>query len=189
MKTALFFGSFNPIHVGHLIIANHMVEYTDMDELWFVVTPQNPLKNRRKLLNEYDRLEMVNLSIESDDRLRASDIEFYLPRPYYTVDTMAYLKEKFPDREFALIMGTDTVNSLPKWKNHEYIISNYDVYAYPRPGSELNFKFDRLHIEKTPMMEISASYIRLNIQKGLSVRYLLPEKVLVFIEKWGYYTK
>ncbi|MFY0672256.1 MAG: nicotinate-nucleotide adenylyltransferase [Bacteroidia bacterium] len=187
MKIGLFFGSFNPIHTGHLIIANYMAANTDLDEVWFMVTPQNPLKNRRNLLNEYDRLEMVNLSIEDNDKLRASDFEFHLPRPSFTIDTLVRLKEKYPGNDFVLIMGTDTVNTLPKWKNHEVLIENNQVYAYPRVGHEATFKFDGLKVWETPIMEISASFIRRSIKNNRSIRYFVPEKVRVFLDKWGYY--
>ena len=187
MKVGLFFGSFNPVHIGHMIIANYMAENTDLDEVWFVVTPQNPLKNRRQLLNEYDRLEMVNLAIDQHPKLRASDIEFNLPRPSFTVNTLAHLKEKHPGYSFALIMGTDTVNTLPKWKNADVITNDYEIYAYPRPNAELKNPPTNVKVCETPIMEISASFIRRSIKNGKSVRYFLPDKVLEFIDKWGYY--
>lgn len=188
MKVGLFFGSFNPIHVGHMIIANYMVENTDLEEVWLMVTPQNPHKNQRNLLNEYDRLEMANLAIKDNPKLRASNFEFNLPRPSFTVDTLIRLKEKYPGYEFALIMGTDTVNTLPKWKNHEEIINNYKVFAYPRPKAEITFTFDNLEVkENTPMMEISASFLRRCIKNQRSIRYLVADEVAAFIEKWGYY--
>lgn len=187
MKIGLFFGSFNPIHVGHLIIANYMAENTDLDEVWLMVTPQNPLKNRRQLLNEYDRLEMVRLATENNDKLRASDFEFSLPRPSFTIDTLTHLKDRYPQHEFALIMGSDTVNSIPKWKNADLLQANYDIYAYPRPNAALTHKPQRLQICDTPLMEISASYIRRSLRKGKSARYFIPENVLDYILKWGYY--
>ena len=187
MKIGLFFGSFNPVHVGHMIVANYMAENTDLDQVWFVVTPQNPLKNRRQLLNEYDRLEMVNLAIDGHAKLKASDIEFKLPRPSFTIDTLAHLKEAFPDHEFVLIMGTDTVKTLPKWKNVEVIMNNYSIYAYPRPKVELEEVPKNVKVWNTPIMEISASFIRRSIKNARSVRYFLPDKVNDFIEKWGYY--
>ncbi|MBI1185228.1 nicotinate-nucleotide adenylyltransferase [bacterium] len=187
MKIGLFFGSFNPIHMGHLMIAGYMAENTDLDQVWFMVTPQNPLKNQRNLLNEYDRLEMVNLAIAGNDKLRASDFEFYLPRPSFTIDTLVRLKEAYSNHEFVLIMGSDTVNTLPKWKNHEVLIDNYAVYAYPRVNSPVNFEFDNLTVFETPIMEISATFIRRSLQNGRSIRYFVPESVRQFLEKWGYY--
>lgn len=187
MKIGLFFGSFNPIHIGHLIIANYMVENYDIDQTWLVVSPQNPLKNRKNLLGEYERLEMVNLAIEGNLKLKATDIEFYMPKPSFTIDTMVRLQEKYPEHEWYLIMGTDTVNTLPKWKNYEVLIDKYKVLSYPRPGAEITFKFDNLIESDTPMMDISASYIRRTIKNNRSAKYLLQDNVLEFIEKWGYY--
>ena len=137
MKTGLFFGSFNPIHVGHLIIANHVLNETDVEKIWFIVSPQNPFKNESTLLNEYHRLHLVRLATENDNRIKASEIEFGLPRPSYTVDTLAYLSEKFPDNEFSIIMGSDSYQNLPKWKNAEVILNNYGVYVYQRTGHEI----------------------------------------------------
>ena len=189
MKVGLFFGSFNPIHIGHLIIGNYMAENTDLDEVWFMITPQNPLKNQRSLLNEYDRLEMVRLAVDDNPRLKASDFEFYLPRPSFTIDTLAHLKEKYPEKEFVLIMGLDTVNTLPKWKNGERLKSNYKIYAYPRAKVEQKVDFENLTIVRdTPIMEISASFIRRSIKNARSVRYFVPDAVLAFLEKWNCYS-
>ena len=164
-----------------------MAENTDLDQVWFVVTPQNPLKNRRQLLNEYDRLELVRLATDGNDKLRANDIEFNLPRPSFTVDTLAHLKEKYPNNEFVLIMGTDTVKTLPKWKNVEVILQNYQIYAYPRAKVELINPPTNVVVCDTPIMEISASFIRRSIKNGRSVRYYLPDLVYEYVEKWGYY--
>lgn len=190
MKTGLFFGSFNPIHMGHLIIAGHLVDNTDLEEVQFVVTPQNPLKNQRNLLDEYKRLELVRAAIDADERLAANDIEFKLPRPSYTCDTLAYLTEKYPTREFALIMGADNLRTLPKWKNGDFLLQHYPIYVYPRPDEPA--PKDPLPsqvqvLEDVPMMQISASYIRSSIRKGHSVRYLIPEPAREIINKWGYY--
>lgn len=190
MKVALFFGSFNPIHVGHLIIASHIAEHTDHDQVWFVVSPQNPLKNKKQLLSEYDRLDLVHAAIEGDERLRATDIEFNMPRPSYTIHTLLYLQEKHPDHEFSLIMGSDTVNTLPKWKNYEEIIKNYGIIAYPRPEADIKNDLKeqiKLTEVKAPLMQISSNYIRRNIKNKKSVKYLLPERVNELIDKWGYY--
>lgn len=188
MKIGLFFGSFNPIHVGHLIIGNYMAENTDLDQVWFMVTPQNPLKNQRNLLNEYDRLEMVRLAVEDNSKLVASDFEFYLPRPSFTVNTLAHLKEKYPQHEFVLIMGVDTVNTLPKWKNADELKSGYQIYAYPRAKVVQTQSFENLTVvEGTPIMEISASFIRRCIKNRRSIRYFVPDVVLEFLDKGGLY--
>lgn len=192
MKTGLFFGSFNPIHVGHLIIANHLAQFTDLDQVWFVVTPQNPLKNKKDLLNQNLRLEMVQIATEYDPKLKTSNIEFQLPKPSYTINTLLHLEEKYPDRTWVLIMGADTVETLPKWKNYETLINNYEIYVYPRPYYEIdesslnpNIKL----IKDVPLMEISASYIRKLIKEKKNSRYLLPESVYKYIDKWGLYMK
>lgn len=188
MKIGLFFGSFNPVHVGHLIIGNYMAENTDLDEVWFVVTPQNPLKNQRSLLNEYERLEMVRLAVDGNPKLKASDFEFYLPRPSFTIDTLTHLKEKYPSNEFVLIMGLDTVNTLPKWKNSEQLKESNKIYAYPRAKVVQTVSFDNLTlVSDTPVMEISASFIRRSIKNGRSIRYCVPNKVLEFLEEGGAY--
>lgn len=190
MKIGLYFGSFNPIHVGHLIIANHVLNETDVERIWFIVSPQNPFKNESTLLNEYHRLHMVRLATENDNRIKASEIEFGLPRPSYTVDTLAYLSEKFPDNEFSIIMGSDSYQNLPKWKNAEVIMNNYDVYVYQRPGHEIkNSSTPRLHILTAPLLELTATQIRNTIAEGKSIRYLVPESVLEEIMKGGYYKK
>lgn len=190
MKIGLFFGSFNPIHIGHLIIASYMVDFTDLGQVWFVVSPQNPLKHKKNLLSEYERMEMVRLAIQDDNRFQATDIEFNMPRPSYTIDTLLHLEEKYPGKEFVLIMGSDSVASLPKWKNYEQLLENYKIYAYPRP--EHHLAPEQLHhniklVEGVPLMEISATFIRQTIKNKKSVKYLLPEKVYQFVDKWGYY--
>ncbi|HRX93096.1 MAG TPA: nicotinate (nicotinamide) nucleotide adenylyltransferase [Chitinophagaceae bacterium] len=188
MKIGLYFGSFNPIHVGHLIIANHLLNETDIEKIWFVVSPQNPFKNQSALLNEYHRLHLVQVATENDNRIKASDIEFGLPRPSYTVDTLTYLQEKYPENEFCLIMGSDSFQNLGKWKNAAFIIANYQVYVYRRPGFEVeNDLKANIVIADAPLLQISATHIRECIQQGKSVRYMLPDKVLEEIEKGGYY--
>lgn len=192
MKTGLFFGSFNPVHLGHLIVANYMVEYTDIDELWFIVSPHNPLKNTKNLLDEYERLDMLKLAIAGNDKLAVNDIEFSLPRPSYSIDTLNYLETKFPENEWALVMGTDTVKTLPKWKNYEQLISGYKVYAYSRPGFMLDEKdiFPNLHwFKDVPLVEVSATFIRHAIEKGKSIKYLVPDKVIEKINADGLYHK
>lgn len=184
MKVGLFFGSFNPVHTGHLIIASYMANFTGLDEVWMVVSPHNPLKDKRKLTNMYDRLEMTRLAVEQAERIKVSNIEFGLPQPSYTVDTLAYLQEKYPGRTFALIMGADNLASLKKWKNYEVLLANYKIYVYPRPGADISDWKDHPSIEvtDTPNMEISSTFIRNAIKEGKNVQFFLPDSVLEFIE-------
>lgn len=191
MKTGLFFGSFNPIHVGHLIIANFMASQTDLDEVWIVVTPQNPLKERKSLANDYDRLHLVEVAIEDNTALKASKIEFELPKPSYTIDTLTYLKEKNPKREFVLIMGSDNIGSLHKWKNYEKILSDHSIYVYRRPSYEEGelASHPSVTIFEAPLMNISASYIRKCIQDGHSIQYLVSPKVFESLEGSSMYKK
>ncbi|MCL4638786.1 MULTISPECIES: nicotinate (nicotinamide) nucleotide adenylyltransferase [Olivibacter] len=188
-KIGLFFGSFNPIHIGHLIIANYMANYTDLSEVWLVVSPHNPLKRKDSLLNMYDRLEMVNLAIDNTDRIRASDIEFRLTQPSYTIDTLVHLKERYPTKDFVLIMGSDNLVTLKKWKNYEIILRDFFVYVYPRPGYDAGewAEHPRITFTETPLMEISSTFIRNAIKDHKSVKYFLPDKVLDFIDKKGVY--
>jgi nicotinate-nucleotide adenylyltransferase len=190
MKIGLYFGSFNPVHVAHLIIANHMLNETDIEKVWFIVSPQNPFKTESGLLNEYHRLHLVRLATEEDNRIRASDIEFGLPKPSYTTATLAYLAEKHPEHEFCIIMGSDSFQNLHKWKNYEVIVKNYPVYVYIRPGFEINNSIGaKLHKLDAPLLQLSATLIRKYIKEGKSVRYMVTEKVLDEIEKGGYYKK
>ncbi|HKK76981.1 MAG TPA: nicotinate (nicotinamide) nucleotide adenylyltransferase [Saprospiraceae bacterium] len=186
----LFFGSFNPVHVGHLIIANYMGEHTDLDQVWLVVTPQNPLKKKRTLANNYDRLHLVNLAIEDNPRLQASSIEFGLPQPSYTIDTLTYLKEKHPDDRFTLIMGGDNLLSLPRWKNYEIILRDYRIFVYSRPDYKLGPLAEHEHVQifsDVPQMSISASFIRKSLQNEKSVRYMLPDSVHDYLMKTNLY--
>jgi nicotinate-nucleotide adenylyltransferase len=189
MKIGLYFGSFNPIHHGHLIIAQHMVQHTDLDQLWFVVSPQNPLKPSAGLLNEFHRLYLIQLSIENEPALRVTDIEFRLPRPSYTADTLTYLGEKYPQHQFAVIMGSDSFENLPRWKNYQHILQHYPIYVYKRPGHEITATYEGAQVEllKAPMLEISATHIRNTIKEGKSIRYLVPDKVAEEIERNNYY--
>jgi nicotinate-nucleotide adenylyltransferase len=189
-KTGLYFGSFNPVHIGHLAIANYLVEFTEIDQLWFVVTPQNPHKTKRNLLNDFDRLDLVKLAVEDDDRLEVSDIEFFLPKPSYTVDTLAYLKDRNPNRDFKILMGSDNLENFHKWKNHETIVENYGVIVYPRPGFDKSKIKPHKNItvaENAPLMEISSSFIRNAVKKGKDVRHFLPPKVWEYIDEMGFY--
>lgn len=188
-RIGLFFGSFNPVHVGHLIIANYMVTFTDLHEVWFVVSPQNPFKKKESLGNMYDRLEMVNLAIERAENLRSSTIEFNLPQPSYTVDTLVHLHERHPDKEFVLIMGSDNLQSFHKWKNHELILRDYQIYVYPRPGHQ-GYPLENhpsVTMTDTPLMELSATFIRQAVKDGKSIRYFVPDPVLEFIDSKGLY--
>ncbi len=190
MTTGLFFGSFNPIHVGHLIIANHLVEYADLKQVWFVVSPHNPFKEKSSLLNEYRRLDLVNAAIEGNTKLKSSSIEFKLPQPSYTIDTLQYLKEKYPKRKFCLIMGSDNLLGFHKWKNYEKILSDYTIHVYKRSSSntsELQKKYPQVNFLEVPLLDISSSLIREMIQQKKSVRYLLPEKVYDEVMKSRYY--
>nr|WP_121270120.1 nicotinate (nicotinamide) nucleotide adenylyltransferase [Pedobacter schmidteae] len=189
MKTGLFFGSFNPIHIGHLIIANYMAGFSGLKEVWLVVSPHNPLKNKNGLSNMYDRLEMARLATENSDQIKVSDIEFSLPQPSYTIDTLAYLQEKYPGKAFALIMGADNLASFKKWKNYEIILKNYEIYVYPRPGVDLTEWKDHpsIHLTETPQMDISSTFIRKGIAAGKNVQYFVPDKVLSFIDSKNMY--
>lgn len=190
MKIGLFFGSFNPVHVGHLIIANHILNETDLERVWFIVSPQNPFKQSSTLLNEYDRLHLLRLATEDDLRVRVLDIEFNLPKPSYTATTLVHLEEKYPENEYTIIMGSDGFQNLNKWKNAEMIIRNYPICIYLRPGFEVTETFGaKAEILKAPFLEISSTSIRQNIREGKSIRYLVPEKVLNEIELGGYYRK
>lgn len=190
MKIGLYFGSFNPVHVAHLIVANQILNETDIEKVWFVVSPQNPFKEEKSLLNEYHRLHLVKTATEDDNRIKASDIEFNLPKPSYTTATLAYLKEKNPEHEFCIIMGSDSFQNLHKWKNYEVIIKEYEVYVYLRPEFEVNNHINaKLHIVDAPLLQLSATQIRQYIKEGKSIRYLVPENVREEIEKGSYYKK
>lgn len=184
-KIGLFFGSFNPVHVGHMIIANFMATQTDLDQVWLVVSPQNPLKTKSTLAPDYDRLHLVKLAVGDNPQLFASNIEFKLPKPSYTIDTLAYLKEKYPERAFVLIMGGDNLATLNKWKNYEVILRDYEVYVYKRPNYPLgDFEnHPQVRLFEAPLMHISASYIRNCIKEGYSVQYLVPDAVFESLEK------
>ena len=188
-KTGLYFGSFNPIHVGHLIIAEYLVEHSDLQELWFVVSPQNPLKKKASLLDDRERLHIVNLAIEDDLRFKACDIEFSLPKPSYTSYTLQVLHEQHPNREFCLIMGEDNLQTFTKWFNWEYILENNHLYVYPRPGyngGDLR-THPHVHLVDAPQMEISSTMIRDSIRNGKPARYMLPEKVFHYLDEEGFY--
>jgi nicotinate-nucleotide adenylyltransferase len=188
MNIGLYFGSFNPIHIGHLIIANHVLNETSINKMWFIVSPQNPLKESKTLLNEFDRLHLVRLATQDDNRIKYSDIEFNLPKPSYTSNTLTFLSEKYPEHQFSIIMGSDSYQNLDKWKNYETIINNYPVYVYKREGYEIKKNFGReAVILNAPIIQISASQIREHIRFGKSIRYLVPEIVREEIESRKFY--
>jgi len=191
MLTGLFFGSFNPIHNGHLAIANYLLQCGNLNELWFVVSPQNPLKQKSTLLPDHHRLEMVRLALRDYPLFKASNIEFTLPQPSYTVNTLAYLDEKYPNREFALIIGEDNLESFDKWKNYELILEKRKILAYPRPNCKIS-KFHahrNVSLVQAPLMEISSSDIRESIKKGKDLRFFVPEKVWNYMEEMHFYQK
>ena len=191
-KTGLFFGSFNPIHVGHLIIANHMVEHTDLDEVWFIISPQSPFKMKSSLLADHHRFALVNYAVEDNSKLWASNIEFNMPTPSYTTHTLAFLEEKYPMKDFSLIMGEDNIVNINKWKNYEVIINNYKIYVYPRPNtkeSEFHSLENVIMVNDVPQMEISSSFIRRSIKEGKNVRYLLPHRVFEYVSEMHFYEK
>lgn len=188
MEIGLYFGSFNPIHNGHLIIANHILNETGLEKIWFLVSPQNPLKNCELLLNEYDRLHLVRRALEDDSRLRVNDIEFYLPKPSFTVHTLAYLEEKYPACEFSIIMGSDSFQNITNWKNAEVIIENYPIIVYERSGFRVENNINaKLQLLKAPLLEISATHIRELIRQGKSIKYLVPSAVEEEIKLNGLY--
>jgi nicotinate-nucleotide adenylyltransferase len=193
MKIGLYFGTFNPIHVGHLIIANHTAEYSDLDQIWMVVTPHNPHKQKSTLLDDYHRLEMVHLATRDYPKIKPTDIEFKLPQPNYTVNTLAHLQEKYPTYSFSLIMGEDNLNSLHKWKNYEVILQNHEIYVYPRLNSgepqEQFSNHSKIHQVDAPIIELSSTFIRENIKNGKNVRALLPEHVWEFLDHNFFYKK
>ena len=187
MKIGLYFGSFNPIHTGHLIIASFVKNQTDLQKVWLVVSPQNPLKVSKTLLNEYHRLHLVKLAIDDDPDLEASDIEFRLPKPSYTIDTLTYLKEKYPQHEFSIIMGSDSFNNISRWKNPELLLASYQFFIYKRRGFPVLSAHKNVTVVQAPLLEISATQIRNLINQNKSIRYLVPEKVLKEIEDNRYY--
>lgn len=195
-KVGLFFGSFNPIHIGHLILANYILENSDMEELWFVVSPQNPFKDKKSLLKDNNRFDMVQLAVKNYPKMRASNVEFSLPKPSYTIDTLMYLKEKYPDYSFALIMGEDNLESFHKWKNAELLVKNYQIIVYPRISDEdisapLNVtklkNHENISLIKAPIIELSATEIRQMIKESRNVRPMLPPEVFEYLDGSSFY--
>ncbi|MFI1771200.1 nicotinate (nicotinamide) nucleotide adenylyltransferase [Thalassobellus citreus] len=191
MKIGLYFGSFNPIHIGHLVIANHIAEYSDLDQVWFVVTPHNPFKKKSSLLDNYQRLEMVYRATKEYPKLKPSDIEFSLPQPSYTINTLTYLQEKHPDYEFALIMGEDNLKGFHKWKNYQLILENHHIYVYPRISeNKVDTQFnghEKIHPVDAPIMQLSSTFIRNGIKAGKNVKPMLPEFVWEYLDEMNFY--
>ncbi|GGK14026.1 putative nicotinate-nucleotide adenylyltransferase [Yeosuana aromativorans] len=191
MKIGLFFGSFNPIHIGHLVIGNHLVEYSDLDQVWFVVTPHSPFKKKNTLLDNYQRLEMVYRATKDYTKLNPCDIEFNLPQPNYTINTLTYLQEKYPQHEFALIMGEDNLKSFHKWKNYQLILDNHHIYVYPRVSdNSMETQFDghpKIHQIQAPIMELSSTFIRKAIKEGKNVQPMLPQHVWEYLDEMNFY--
>ncbi|MCG9900490.1 MAG: nicotinate-nucleotide adenylyltransferase [Hydrotalea sp.] len=190
MEIGLYFGSFNPIHIGHLIIANHVLNHCAVDQVWLIVSPQNPLKSKQGLLNEYQRLHLAKLATEADERIRVMDVEFKLPRPSFTIDTLTYLSERYPEYTFKIIMGSDSYQNLPRWKNPELIMRDYSILVYKRPGFEVEIPKEqetKVSLLDAPYLDISATQIRTSRQEKRSIRYLVPEEVREEIERSGYY--
>jgi len=188
-KVGLFFGSFNPIHTGHMIIASYMLEFTDLDDVWLVISPHNPLKEKNTLLADHHRYAMVQVALEDNPRLRASNIEFKLPQPSYTIDTLVRMEEKYPDHQFVLIAGTDIFPTFHKWKNYEILLENYKFYIYRRPGYDAGPYSGNPHVMifEAPLMEISSSFIRQAIRDGRDIRYFVPDKVYYYINEMHFY--
>jgi len=190
MNIGLYFGSFNPIHTGHLIIANHILEHSDLDKIWFVVSPHNPLKESNTLLNEFDRLHLVELAIADNTKFRVSNVEYNLPRPSFTIDTLTYLSEKFPLEHFTVIIGSDSYQNLPRWKNYEQILHYYKIIVYQRPGFKIAENTPaNVSVLTAPLLEISSTYIRTQIKEGKSIRYLVPRAAEQYILESGYFKK
>ena len=188
MNIGLYFGSFNPVHIGHLIIANYIVNKTDLNQVWFVISPQNPLKESNSLLNKYHRKYLIDIAIDGEKKLKTSTIEFSLPTPSYTIDTLTYLQEKYPEYKFSIIIGSDSFQNIYKWKNYEQLINNYPVLVYERPGfTTKNTVEKNITFLNAPLLDISSTKIREMIKKGESIKFLVPDVVKEEIEKNHYY--
>jgi nicotinate-nucleotide adenylyltransferase len=191
VKVGLFFGSFNPVHIGHLIIANIMAETTDLDKVWMVVSPQNPLKPSKGLLHEFDRYDMVRAAVYDHYKIEASDIEFHLPKPSYTIHTLVHLSERHPDKHFRVIVGEDNLVNFPKWKNYERILEDYGLYVYPRPDAQPSplIEHPNVRLVEAPLLDISATFIRNCVKKRQSIRYMVPDIVDEMIRAKGFFLR
>lgn len=189
MNITLYFGSFNPVHTGHLIIANHLLNFTESDEIWMVISPQSPFKKSQNLADSYDRLHLVELATQDYDQIKGSTIEFDLPVPNYTIDTLTYLNEMYPEHDFSIVMGSDNLANFHKWKNYEMILEHYSIYVYQRPGaiSELYQDHPNVHFVEGPLLEISSSFIRKLIKEDKSVRYLVNDEVFKYLQESNLY--
>ena len=188
MKIGLFFGSFNPMHVGHKVIASYLAEFSDLEKVMFVVSPQNPFKEKKSLLDQNHRLQIIRAEVYDNNNLDVTDIEFSMPQPSYTIDTLVRLKEDYPENEYSLIIGADNLQNFHKWKNYEQILEDYSIYVYPRPGFEINGSHKNIHIVNgVPQMEISASFIRNSIKDRKDVSYLMPEKAWKYTDEMNFY--
>jgi nicotinate-nucleotide adenylyltransferase len=191
MKVGLFFGTFNPIHIGHMIIANYIVEFSDLDEVWFVITPQSPFKQKMSMLSNHHRLSIANIAVENYPKLKTSDIEFNLPQPNYTINTLAYIEEKYPEKQFCLIMGEDNLKGFHKWKNYETILQNYELYVYPRISKEqTESRFSnhkKVHKVNAPIVQISSTFIRKAIKEKKDISTMLPASVWNYIDEMNFY--
>jgi len=189
LKIGLYFGSFNPVHIGHLIIANHVANNTLLDQIWFIISPQNPLKKEQSLLNEHHRKHLIDLCIEGEKKLRTSNVEFKLPKPSYTIDTMTYLSEKYPQHIFSIIMGSDSFSNIKRWRNYEVLLKNYEIYIYERPGFKVKEGLGaRLTILEAPLLEISSTHVRELVYSKKSIKFLVPDVVKEEIKRQQYYS-
>jgi|TARA_B100000780_G_scaffold69817_1_gene46397 nicotinate-nucleotide adenylyltransferase len=188
MQIGLFFGSFNPFHIGHKAIASYIAKFTDLDQVWFIVSPHNPLKKKKSLLDQYHRLQIIRAEIDDIDCLKVSDVEFSLPQPSFTIDTLTYLSEKFKKHHFSIIMGSDNINSLHKWKNFHEILNNYSIMVYPRPNVVFNSSYKQVkYLQKAPVIDVSASFIRESIKLGKDISFLVPDKAWKYIDQMNFY--
>lgn len=189
MHIGLYFGSFNPVHNGHLIIANYVANYTSLDRIWFVISPQSPFKQNASLINENHRKHLIDLAIDGEKKLRSSNIEFKLPKPSYTVETLLYLNEEYPQHQFSIILGSDSFQNITKWKNAEYLLKNYSLYIYERPGFKVKPEVlnEQRNLLKAPLLQISSTQIRTMIKQKKSIRYLVPDIVMEEIDNQGFY--
>lgn len=191
MRVGLFFGSFNPVHIGHMALANYMASFTALEQVWFVVSPHNPLKKKASLLDQNQRLHMVNLAIGDHPAMRSSNIEFGLPQPSYTVNTLAHLREKYPQHSFSLIIGEDNLDTFPKWKNHEHILAHHDLYVYPRPGSPHTslHEHPRVKLTGAPLIDISSTFIRNALHEGKDISFFMPWHAWEYLDEMHFYRK